>query len=70
MTDKSKLKIRATNVNGEIHISLNTLKYILTSDLVGNLEAVNENIPILTSTEYIKDFIDRIEKIADTFQVK
>lgn len=66
----NKIKIKATYVNGEVHISLTTLKHILSTDLISNLETENRNEPTLTSTEYIKDLIERLDKMADAIPEK
>ena len=59
-----KLTIRAKYLDGEIHISLNTLKQILTTDLVAFLEELNAEKRLINPIEYIKDLISRFDNVS------
>lgn len=56
-------KIRGTWLGGEIHLSASTIKHILTTDLVSNFEEEKAGRPLLSSSDYIKDLIGRIERL-------
>ena len=58
-----KQRIKCKWIDGDIYLSVSTLKQIMTSDQVVFLETKTEGKPIPTSLEYIKDFINRIENI-------
>ena len=57
------MKIRGQWVNGEVHLSLTTIKQILTTDLVSYLESKAAGYKIPTSAEYIKNFLERLDKV-------
>lgn len=61
----NSMNIRGQWVEGEIHLSLTTIKQILTADLVDYLEARAEGKTIPNSIEYIKNFIERINNVPD-----
>lgn len=62
----SSMKIRGQWVNDEVHLSLSTIKQIMTNDLIDYVEAKAEGKTIPTSIDYIKNFIERIEKVPET----
>ena len=58
-----EIRIRGNWVHGELNLSVNTIKQILTTDLVSNLEEMAAGRSNLSSTDYIKDLIGRLEKL-------
>lgn len=53
-------------IKNDVWFSRQTIKGIMTTDLVSQLEDKNAGRPILTVDEYIKDFIQRMDNVEKT----
>ena len=57
-------------IEGDMWLSRQTIKGIMTSDLVSTLEVNAAGKASLTVEEYIKDFIQRLDNVEKTIKIK